>query len=265
MTSTFDAAKRLVIAVLPAPMLRPIRHLRHWHVFSADGTLGEADLRVAVHLAEAGKVALDIGANIGIYTKALSDVVGPEGLVVSIEPITETFTTLRRNVERSRLSNVVLLNAAASDRGRIAVMEIPRFAAGHENFYQARIVEHRDAARGAAVVPAVPLDSLLELREDVVFVKCDVEGHELQCLMGAPRLLHDVRPSWLIEVSGMPDVPGTNAFAVFELMAGAGYQAWVYGAAGLQLRGDGIRSTNYFFLTDSHAATLRARAPHLFA
>jgi hypothetical protein len=144
-------------------------------------------------------------------------------------------------------------------------MEIPRFAAGHENFYQARITEHGEAARNAAVVPAVPLDSLLDLRADVVFVKCDVEGHELQCLLGAPRLLHDVRPSWLVEVAGTPDIPGSNAFAVFELMAGAGYQAWVYGANGLQPRGDGVISTNYFFLTDSHAATLRARAPHLFA
>jgi hypothetical protein len=77
MTSTFDVAIRLALAVLPGPVLRPIRHLRHWHVFSADATVDEADLRVAVHLAEAGKVVLDVGANIGIYTKTLSEAVGP--------------------------------------------------------------------------------------------------------------------------------------------------------------------------------------------
>ena len=45
-----------------------------------------------------GDVFLDIGASIGTYTVVASSLVGPNGSVVAIEPVPETFQILQENV-----------------------------------------------------------------------------------------------------------------------------------------------------------------------
>ena len=37
---------------------------------------------------------VDVGANVGHYTKRLSELVGPKGRVIAFEPILETFSIL---------------------------------------------------------------------------------------------------------------------------------------------------------------------------
>ena len=56
-----------------------------------------------------GDVAVDVGANIGIYTQLLSRWVGPTGLVHSFEPSPENFGRLQsatRKLANVRLSQV---------------------------------------------------------------------------------------------------------------------------------------------------------------
>lgn len=47
----------------------------------------ERDLDVARRLAVPGSVVLDVGANVGIYTRVLSETVGAAGRVHSFEPL----------------------------------------------------------------------------------------------------------------------------------------------------------------------------------
>ena len=51
----------------------------------------------------------------------------------------------------------------------------------------------------------------------ITFVKCDVEGHELQCVLGASSLIRPGGPSWLIEVSSDPDLDSSPAARLFEV------------------------------------------------
>ena len=76
----------------------------------------------------------------GDYTCILSRLVGEQGTVFSIEPIPETFEILSAVVARRQLSNVRLLNFGISESDGSAVMEIPLYEDGGENFYQAKIV-----------------------------------------------------------------------------------------------------------------------------
>ena len=82
---------------------------------------------------------IDIGANVGHYTKRFSDLVGPEGVVIAFEPVSETFSLLAANVQLFKFANVTLINAAASDELSLVGMKIPSFNTGLKNFYQAHV------------------------------------------------------------------------------------------------------------------------------
>jgi FkbM family methyltransferase len=230
--------------------------------------IDEPDLTVLRDLVENGSVAVDLGANIGVYTKVLSDVVGSMGNVISVEPIPQTFAVLARLTRSLGMDNVSCVNVAISDSAGEVVMELPNYETGGTNYYQASVVS--DADKGLASskqrvrVPSLTLDELVAGKGRVSFVKCDVEGHELACLAGAENVLHSDGPAWLVEISGDPDEPGSRAMQTFRIFEGLSYESWWFDGRRLKKRRLGERSTNYFFLRDAHIARLTSRAPHLF-
>jgi len=213
-------------------------------------------------------MAVDLGANFGMYTKVLSDLVGPTGTVISVEPVPETFDVLSRNIRSLGMRNVSCVNVAISDSDGDVVMELPNYGTGGINFYQATVVASPLGrvidSRRQVVVPALRLDSLVAGTGVVGFVKCDVEGHELACLSGAEMVLGSHGAAWLVEVWGDPDEPGTKAIQVFRIFERLSYVSWWFDGHRLVKRRRGERSTNYFFLKEAHTAVLRDKAPHLF-
>ena len=175
-----------------------------------------------------GDCVLDIGANVGHYTIRLSELVGKNGRVVSFEPVPGTFELLAANAARV-LSNITLINAAASDSSGIVGMEVPRFDTGLDNFYMA----HLSKNRGAIQVLSMPVDSLMiPLR--VSLVKIDAEGSELQVLRGMVRLLKRDHPTLIVE---------DNVSEVTPFLTNLGYWSG-------KIKG----SSNRIFCSDLHTA-----------
>jgi FkbM family methyltransferase len=143
-----------------------------------------------------GDWAIDIGANIGHYTKGMSDLVGAHGRVIAFEPVADTFALLAANVQSYRHQNVTLLNAAASDKTGVTGISIPRFTSGLINYYEATVVSNGDGLH----VMTLALDSL-DLPTAVRLVKIDAEGHELSVLKGMRQLLARDKPALIVEVS----------------------------------------------------------------
>lgn len=135
---------------------------------------------------------LDVGANIGSYTREFSRAVGPGGRVIALEPVPVTFQLLCRHVNDLQ-DNVTLLNVAASDRPGIVEMNVPRLGSGLANLYQSRI-----AKNGSTKVLAIPLDAL-SVSEPIRLIKVDVEGHEVSVLRGATELIRRDRPILILE------------------------------------------------------------------
>lgn len=259
MTSVKQRIKSFVLSRAPAGLLQRLKkrhYLRELRVFS------EPDVDVVKALVRPGDRVVDVGANTGWYTRVLSECVGPEGHVTSIEPIPPTFEILDYCVRSLGLRNVEVHHCAVSREEGEAWMEVPPYEEGGENFYQAHVVgqptaggdEHRFR------VGMRTLDALLEAaRGQVSFVKCDVEGHELAVLEGSARLLEIDRPAWLLEVSGDPDDADGEASRVFERLERDGYRAWWYDGSRLRPRRAGDVSVNYFFLTPAQSDDLQAR------
>jgi FkbM family methyltransferase len=145
----------------------------------------------------AGDTVLDVGANIGRYTMKLSALVGPQGRVIAVEPVAETFLLLSENVSRSPHGNVTLLNVAASRGFEVLGMTVPRDASGIENLYQASI---DGGSEGGPRVLTAPMDAL-RLPSRISLAKIDVEGHELAALEGMDRILTEDRPVLIVEDS----------------------------------------------------------------
>jgi FkbM family methyltransferase len=263
--SVYSFLKDRAVSYLPERLLRPLRAWHYQRFLRSFTDAEEPDLAVVRRLVEPGSVAVDVGANIGIYTKVLSDLVGPTGRVISIEPVPETFAILSQNIRSLGLQNVISVNAAVSDADGEVTMEVPDYPTGGVNFYQASVVTSSSPLQGARriQVPAARLDTLLRGQGNVDFVKCDVEGYELACLTGSTTILNSRIPTWLIEVAGDPDEPHTSAWKVFRLYNERGYGPWWFDGTRLRARARGVVSTNYFFLRTEHLDRIRRTVPAL--
>jgi FkbM family methyltransferase len=149
----------------------------------------EPDALRCRELIKPGDRVVDVGANIGAYTRLMSEWIGPEGLVHSYEPIPETFSCLHNNVKKCGVDNVIVHNAAVSTQAGEFKMRIPR-----HNFYRATLSSEGD-------IP-VKTSALMKnfLRRPVCpSFKCDAEGHEREVIKGAPKLIQRDHPVWLIE------------------------------------------------------------------
>ena len=161
-------------------------------------------------------MAIDVGANFGFYTKLFSECVGREGSVHSVEPVPETFDYLHYNARRLGLSNVFLYQVAASDYSGIARMSMPLWHGGRRNIYEAHLDEAGDIA-----VRVMRLDDLFAGMKPA-FIKIDVEGNELQLIMGARQLLTTYHPPLLVEVSSPKTEPLLAELGYTEGEAGTG-------------------------------------------
>jgi len=156
----------------------------------------EPEFLILDQLVSAGDWVIDIGANVGHYTKKLSDLVGPQGRVIALEPVPETFALLAANVLLFRYCNVTLLNLAASDQATVVGIQMPDFDTGLKNYYQATLATEESELQ----VMTTALDSLV-LSHRIRLIKIDAEGHDPVVLQGMERLLARDHPTLIVETS----------------------------------------------------------------
>jgi FkbM family methyltransferase len=131
-----------------------------------------------------GDVAVDAGANIGIYSQFLVRCVGPSGVVYSFEPAPENFERLRA-AARS-FSNMHILQAAVGERSRKTELYVSSMLnVDHRTYLTANSI------RRAVEIEMVALDDYFNPGQRVDLIKMDIQGYELHALRGAGRVLAD--------------------------------------------------------------------------
>jgi FkbM family methyltransferase len=242
--------KHLALQFLPKPLLQPLRKAHYANKLIQDP--GEPEMDVIPLLLPRGGCTIDLGANFGLYTRLLSEIVGAKGCVHAVEPVPESFGVLQSNVRRLRLDNVTLHHLAVSDSERLVKMTVPKYDRGGENLYEARVLCDSSALDVDRVihVPADRLDNLFGRLGRIDFIKCDVEAHELSVIRGAAEILRVHRPAWMMEVSGDPDDSDSRAAELVRLMAKSGYRMYHIDAD--------RRTANCFFLRPEHIRRIGA-------
>lgn len=202
----------------------------------------EPEMALLKSLVQAGDHVADIGANVGAYTKELSRLVGASGHVYSFEPISENFNILQTVIRKANLMNVDPIYAALGSISEQRQMVIPESRA-FTGFYLAHLAQPGDQGR-RMTVDVLTLDELWKKSrmKDLDFIKCDVEGGELEVVRGGLQLIESQRPGWLLEVSR------ETSGEVFRSLQALGYKAFVYRDTLVQT--DSYRDkefSNYFF------------------
>lgn len=138
---------------------------------------------------EKGDVFVDVGANVGYYTLLASSLLGPRGVVISVEPVPETFKVLLRNIKLNGVNNVVAVPKAAWNNFAKLKICIPRKWYGLASVFRGKSLQRDEVT----IVDAIPLDSVLGMYSEIKLVKIDVEGAEYQVLKGTRKALKKTR------------------------------------------------------------------------
>lgn len=153
---------------------------------------GEPELRLAPYLADPQRLAVDIGANRGIWTHVLAQRV-PR--VLAFEPNPKIFRILRAALP----PNAEAFRCALSDTDGQAELEVPQLRGGWSNQHASLNPErNRDCEVKTCSVETKRLDSF-DL-PPVGFIKIDVEGHERAVLEGARGIIERDHPRLVIEL-----------------------------------------------------------------
>jgi len=175
-----------------------------------------------------GAVMFDVGAHIGYYSVLGSLAVGPSGKIVSVEPNPDTLRRLRKDLELSHTSNVVVEDVACTDKETTLTF----YQASIRNTGASSISEANaaNADHGAKVqsvtVRGRTLDSMVQELglQRVDFVKIDVEGAEVQVLRGMKDTLARFHPHMLIEMKpSQLESMGTSIGELRTVLRDSGY------------------------------------------
>lgn len=138
-----------------------------------------------------GGIGVDVGANIGYITTLMQRRAGPTGQVYALEPHPDVVSTLRSNVDPAG-APVEIIEAGASCAAGTATLTVPVTISG------SHIGESNGSREGQTFsIRTTTLDAILS-NVDIDVLKLDVEGHELQVLEGARRLLDRERITTIV-------------------------------------------------------------------
>lgn len=169
-----------------------------------------------------GQIAIDVGANAGLYSSVLAR---HFGRVISIEPHPSCAQYLRKVLPH----NCTLVEKALSDRSGRATLRVPCLRHGEETTRSTLSVANNFDSISVDKVSEIEVDvaTLDDILDELRFpsgaiglLKVDVEGHELAVFKGAKNVLQKGRPVVMAELEQRH---GTPVGAVNELFRELGY------------------------------------------
>jgi FkbM family methyltransferase len=153
-----------------------------------------------------GVVAIDCGANVGVFTLEWARAMTGWGSVIAIEAQERIYYALAGNIAVNNCFNARAVLAAAADKP--GTMKVPKLDYGRPASFGSVEIKQRERTESigqpldytnaaANEVVCVTLDSFNLPRVDLV--KIDVEGMELDVLAGAGNLIKRCLPVLIVE------------------------------------------------------------------
>lgn len=176
-----------------------------------------------------GSVFADVGANLGLYTLWAARCVSAEGRVHAFEPMPDVRECLRRNLELNRFSSVeVVGSAVGAEPGRVTLNRVEGGSG--------RTSRYVDGAAGSLEVPVTTLDLYFRDKPPPGLLKIDVEGMELQVLLGSRGLLASGTAPVVVFEAGtdLLAAAGTSYRVLVSLLAERGYRVFALTPRGLR-------------------------------
>ena len=174
-----------------------------------------------------GQTAIDIGAHKGAYTYWMSRYTGKNGNVFAFEPQPRLYNQLNKTLEHSKINNVhVELLALSSIKGENTLLMPGKKTSPSASIHNKKL---DDGDSTKITVETTTLDDYFcgKNQIPVHFIKCDVEGHELEVLMSGQKLIKKFQPIIILE-SEARHCGEKNVLAVFDLLEKNGYNGFFF-------------------------------------
>ena len=152
---------------------------------------GEREIKIIPSLLANCNRAIDIGANVGVWSYWLSKYAKQ---VESFEPNPKIFNALK-NI---KINNVNSYNIALSNKSGSVNLLIPKGSKGFSNQGASLSPIKVQGEHKSISIEAKCLDEYNFL--DVNFIKIDVEGHEHEVIEGAQETIKKFKPTMVIEM-----------------------------------------------------------------
>ena len=152
-----------------------------------------------------GYIVFDLGAYCGLSTYSFSQIVGETGHIYALEPDTENFNALTKNIQSHQLINVTSMNKGIwSTTKRLLFQSEANMGSGVQTIV--------DRQLSAYEIDAISLDDMCRLFsiERVDYVKMDIEGSEIEVLKSAENFLIKYKPRLIIEAHIVKGILTTN-------------------------------------------------------
>ncbi len=194
----------------------PTRKLWKRRTVDGKGSIGYRWVRMATKLTRGRRVAIDVGANVGLWSMHL---VRWFSYVHAFEPVPHVAAILPWNMPSD---NYTLHNYALGERLADITMTVPLEATAYSHITTPESRVLAEIGDRYDEVPAImrTLDSF-EIK-DVDLLKIDVEGYELQVLRGAEQTIRSCRPLIVIEQNGHEERYGVARDSALALLVSWG-------------------------------------------
>lgn len=130
---------------------------------------------------KAGDTFIDIGANIGIITVAMSRVAGQDGNVIACEPNPHAYRFLLDTFEVNQCYNAHSLQTLVLDEIGVFSFNI----SSADDLGVRSSIAYKDPGGKTVKLPGMTIDSFTEDGSQLDYIKIDAEGAEMRILTGA--------------------------------------------------------------------------------
>lgn len=171
------------------------------------------------HLIRKGDIILDIGANLGYYSKLFARWTGPQGHVHSVEPVKIYNEVFRKAT--TGYPNITLYPYALGTEEKEITLVSPLhdgyMHTGLPHICNSRTTEQPSEHELTFPAQMKIASQLFGSLERIDYIKCDIEGYEVVVLTDLKEVIATRRPLVQVEISG------NNHAALFDLFREIGY------------------------------------------
>ncbi|MFC1772586.1 FkbM family methyltransferase [Pseudomonadota bacterium] len=148
------------------------------------------------HFIKPGMKVVDIGANYGLYTLSIANIIGDSGKIWAFEPTESTSAFLKESISRNKFKNIRLIQSGLSNRlGKAELFTSPNSELNSLSMDASPSNQHE-------TISLLTLDYCMQKYgwECIDFIKLDAEGEESNILEKGEKTLSFLSPLIMFEL-----------------------------------------------------------------